>query len=263
MSHNPPHVAPSRAGFSFKVLTVNTHKGFTALNRKFILPELRDAVRSVSADVVFLQEVQGTHLRHAERFHNWTEAPHYEFLADSIWPQFAYGRNAVYPHGHHGNAVLTKYPIVHHENRDVSIAGPERRGMLHVVMKVPDRADLPDIHAICVHLSLQENHRRKQMDMLCEMVRKEVPEDAPLLVAGDFNDWRRNAHRILEKGAGLHEVFVRANGRSARTFPARFPVLQLDRIYVRNARVHAPFVLPRKPWSHLSDHAPLAAEIQL
>jgi endonuclease/exonuclease/phosphatase family metal-dependent hydrolase len=40
-------------------------------------------------------------------------------------------------------------------------------------------------------------------------------------------------------------------------------VLQLDRIYVRNARVHAPFVLPRKPWSHLSDHAPLAAEIAL
>lgn len=31
----------------FTVLTVNTHKGFTALNRRFILPELREAVRSV------------------------------------------------------------------------------------------------------------------------------------------------------------------------------------------------------------------------
>ena len=30
-------------------MTVNTHKGFTALNRKFILPELRDAVRTVGA----------------------------------------------------------------------------------------------------------------------------------------------------------------------------------------------------------------------
>jgi endonuclease/exonuclease/phosphatase family metal-dependent hydrolase len=263
MSQNPPSAARPSTDFSFKVLTVNTHKGFTALNRRFILPELREAVRAVSADVVFLQEVQGTHMRHAERFTNWTEAPHYEFLADSIWPQFAYGRNAVYPHGHHGNAVLSKDPSVHHENRDVSIGGPERRGLLHVVMKVPGREDKPQIHAICVHLSLQEAHRRKQMDMLCEMVRTEVPDDAPLLVAGDFNDWRRNAHRILEKGAGLHEVFVRATGKSARTFPARFPVLQLDRIYVRNARVHAPFVLPRKPWSHLSDHAPLAAEIAL
>lgn len=262
MSHNPPSAVP-KAEFTFKVLTVNTHKGFTALNRRFILPELREAVRAVSADVVFLQEVQGTHMRHPDRFHNWPESPHYEFLADSIWPQFAYGRNAVYPHGHHGNAVLSKYPIVHHENRDVSIAGPERRGLLHVVMKVPGREHKPEIHAICVHLSLQEAHRRKQLDMLCQMVREEVPADAPLLVAGDFNDWRRNAHRILEKGAGLHEVFVKANGRSARTFPARFPMLQLDRIYVRNAAVHAPFVLPRQPWSHLSDHAPLAAEIAL
>jgi endonuclease/exonuclease/phosphatase family metal-dependent hydrolase len=43
------------------VMTVNIHKGFTALNRRFILPELRDAVRKVGADVVFLQEVMGSH----------------------------------------------------------------------------------------------------------------------------------------------------------------------------------------------------------
>jgi len=55
---------------SIRILTVNTHKGFTALNRRFILPELREAVRSVSADVVFLQEVLGTHEKHAMRFHN-------------------------------------------------------------------------------------------------------------------------------------------------------------------------------------------------
>jgi endonuclease/exonuclease/phosphatase family metal-dependent hydrolase len=39
------------------------------------------------------------------------------------------------------------------------------------------------------------------------------------------------------------------------------PLLRLDRIYVANARHHQPLSLPRKPWSHLSDHAPLAAEI--
>ena len=58
-------------------------------------------------------------------------------------------------------------------------------------------------------------------------------------------------------------MFLHSGGTSARTFPARFPMLQLDRIYVRNAAVHAPMVLPRRPWSHLSDHAPLAAEISL
>jgi endonuclease/exonuclease/phosphatase family metal-dependent hydrolase len=258
MSRLNPPVHPELA---FKVMTVNTHKGFTFFNRKFILHELRDAVRAVGADVVFLQEVQGTHEKHPGRFSTWPEAPHYEFLADSIWPEFAYGRNAVYPHGHHGNAVLSKFPITHYQNHDVSISGPERRGLLHCVMRIPGR-EMP-MHAICVHLGLQEGHRKKQLELLCHLVDRDVPPDAPLLIAGDFNDWRGRAGRVLDKCAGLREVFVHAHGAPARTFPARFPMLALDRIYVRNARVHAPVVLPRRPWSHLSDHAPLVAEISL
>ncbi|MES2424751.1 MAG: endonuclease/exonuclease/phosphatase family protein [Pseudomonadota bacterium] len=258
--------APSAdTGFSFKVLTVNIHKGFTFFNRKFILHELREAVRGVGADVVFLQEVVGTHARHAargsRRVANYPSAPHYEFLADTLWPDFAYGRNSVYPHGHHGNALLSRYPIVHCENHDVSISGPEKRGLLHCVLRPP--GDGPDLHAICVHLGLKESHRRKQIDLLCRLVDEAVPPNAPLVVAGDFNDWRRRAHKVLARKAGLYEVFVQADGHAARTFPARLPVLALDRIYVRNAGVHQPLVLPRKPWSHLSDHAPLAAQIYL
>ena len=75
--------------------------------------------------------------------------------------------------------------------------------------------------------------------------------------------WRHRAGDQLAEGAALHDVFVQANGKPARTFPARLPLLRLDRIYVRNAIGHAPVVLPYKPWSHLSDHAPLAAEIAL
>ncbi len=241
------------------VMTVNIHKGFTSFNRKFILPELRDAVRKVGADLVFLQEVMGTNGSHHKS--SAIEEPHYEFLADEIWPQFAYGRNMVYPKGHHGNAVMSKFPIVHYQNHDVSVAGPEKRGLLHCVIRIPGHTQ--EVHAICVHLGLAESHRVQQLDLLCQMVRGDVPDDAPLIVAGDFNDWRRRAHDILEDGAGLKEVFVSAYGEAAKTFPSRFPVLSLDRIYVRNASVHLPVVLPRRPWSHLSDHAPLAAEIHL
>ena len=254
-------IANAALSFSIKVLTVNIHKGFTFFNRKFILHELREAVRTVGADVVFLQEVTGTHARHETKVANYPATPHYEFLADSIWPQFAYGRNAVYTNGHHGNAVLSKFPIVSFENRDVSISGPERRGLLHCVLQIPGRDT--HVHAICVHLGLAESHRLKQLHMLCDMVRNDIPSSDPVIAAGDFNDWRRRAHTVLEQGAGMREVFVQANGKAARTFPARFPLLQLDRIYVRNAIGHAPVVLPPKPWSHLSDHAPLAAEIEI
>ena len=253
--------AVSATPFSLKVLTVNVHKGFTFFNRKFILPELREAVRNVGADVVFLQEVTGSHAHHGDKFHNYPDTPHYEFLADSIWPEFAYGRNSVYDKGDHGNAVMSKFPIVRFENHDISISGPERRGLLHCELQIPGRK--VNVHAICVHLSLTQAHRTQQLDRLCQLVKKTVPVTAPLIVAGDFNDWRQAAGAQLAQGASLLEVFVQANGRAAKTFPARRPVLRLDRIYVRNAIGHAPVVLPDKPWSHLSDHAPLAAEIEI
>jgi len=248
---------------SIRVLTVNTHKGFAVLGNRFVLHELREAVRVVGADIVFLQEVQGTHALHSTRVASWPDAPHYEFLADEIWPEFAYGRNAVYPHGDHGNAVLSKYPIVSHHNHDVSIDGQEARGLLHCTIALPGGGEAAPLHAICVHLGLKESHRRRQLDLLCDVIEREVPPGAPLLVAGDFNDWRHRANELLERRADLREVFVQAHGQAARTFPAGFPLLQLDRIYVRSARVHSPLPLPRRPWSRLSDHAPLAAEILL
>jgi endonuclease/exonuclease/phosphatase family metal-dependent hydrolase len=244
---------------SFKVLTVNVHKGFTFLNRRFILDELREAVRHVGADVVFLQEVLGRHAIHAKRFVNWPAQPQYEFLADSIWHNYAYGRNAIYPEGDHGNALLSKFPIVRYDNHDFSMDGDEKRGVLHAVLTSP--GDLQEIHVVCIHFGLTERHRSKQIDLLFALL-QQIPPSAPLVVAGDFNDWRMRAHAALT-AAGLCEVFVHAYGRAAKTFPARLPVLRLDRIYVRNADTHKPILLPRKPWSHLSDHVPLVAEIQL
>jgi len=243
---------------SLRILTLNTHKGFTTFNRRFILPELRDAVRTLSTDIVFLQEVLGTHTAHSERYHNWPDAPQYEFLADSIWPNFSYGRNAVYPNGDHGNALLSKYPIIRHENLDVSIGTLEQRGLLHSVLEVPGH---DEVHAICVHLGLRESHRRQQLDLLGELLRS-FPEHAPVIVAGDFNDWRRRADGILQE-FGMKEAFVTEFGAPARSFPARWPMLCLDRIYVRNATTHNPEVLFRRPWSHLSDHAPLAVEVRV
>lgn len=244
---------------TLRVLTVNTHKGFTTFNRKFILPELREAVRSVGAEIVFLQEVLGTHEKHALKFQNWPQTSQYEFLADSIWTDFAYGRNAVYPDGHHGNALLSKYPITRFENLDVSIAGPERRGLLHSVVQVPGHEEL---HAICVHLGLRESHRQQQLRLLCDLI-ESLPRDAPVIVAGDFNDWRLRAGEVLDHCHGLYEVFQRTEGELVKTFPARWPMLRLDRIYVRNLETRKTIALGNKPWTHLSDHLPLAVELHL
>ena len=258
----PPMTARPREStttpVTLNVLTMNMHMGFGFFNRRFILPELRDAVRTVSADVVFLQEVHGEQQNHAQKVKDWPTTSQYEFLADTMWKDFAYGRNAVYPHGHHGNALLSKYPITRHENLDISIHGTEERGLLHCVLAVPD---VGEVHAICVHLGLKEGHRQQQLKLMADLLAR-LPREAPVIVAGDFNDWRQKADAALA-GTGLQEVFVSTFGAPAKSFPARFPVLRLDRIYVRNARVRAPRVLSNRPWSHLSDHAPLAVEVTL
>ncbi len=246
-----------------RILTLNMHKGFTALNRRFILPELREAVRTLSTDIVFLQEVHGTQHEHAARFSNWPSTSQYEFLADSMWPEYSYGRNAIYPQGDHGNALLSKFPIIRYQNLNVSIGRIEQRGLLHSVLRVPTGipSDHKEVHAICVHLGLRENHRRRQLEQLCQLV-DALPETETIIIAGDFNDWRKRADAVLA-GSGFKEAFVNEFGTSAKSFPARFPLFCLDRVYVRNATTHNPEVLQRQPWSHLSDHAPLSVEIHL
>lgn len=242
------------------VLTANIHKGFSISNRRFVLPELREAIRGVSADIVFLQEVQGAHSGHSRRHTGWPDVPHYEFLADSLWSQFAYGQNAVYPAGHHGNALLSKFPIVSHRNCDVSMAGHEGRGLLHCVLAIEGHGI--ELHTLCVHLGLREAHRRRQIDLLCRIVHDNIPRDVPLIVAGDFNDWRGRGHAQMES-CGLREVFMSVRGRLARTFPARWPLLPLDRIYLRNVDADDVAILSSRPWSHLSDHATLFAGVKI
>jgi endonuclease/exonuclease/phosphatase family metal-dependent hydrolase len=239
-----------------RVLTLNIHKGFNAFNRRFVLHELRDAVRAQGSDLVFLQEVGGGSVPAGGP----DIGAQYEFLADEIWHNNAYGRNAVAEGQDHGNAVLSRLPVLSFCNHDVSLPGVEPRGVLHCVLARP--ADQPALHVMCVHLGLSEAHRRHQLNRLCEVVRHSVPTDATLVVAGDFNDWRARADALLAP-SGLVEVFRRAQGRHARSFPARLPVLPLDRIYVRGAIAHRPLWLPRQPWARLSDHAPLAAEVHL
>jgi endonuclease/exonuclease/phosphatase family metal-dependent hydrolase len=237
---------------AIRLLTLNAHQGFSPFRRRKLLPRLRDALRASGADLVFLQEIGGDHGKDIPQ-------QQYELLADQVWPQHAYGRNVVATMGHQGNALLSKFPIVRWQNVDVSVEGVEPRGLLHCVLDVQQAEHL---HAVCVHLGLREAQRRWQVDRLLSFVAKDIPLDAPLVIAGDFNDWSERAHSQMLTDKSLAEIHAGAGKRPPRTFPAWWPWLRLDRIYVRNLH-HRPLELPRRPWSGLSDHAPLAGEVRL
>jgi endonuclease/exonuclease/phosphatase family metal-dependent hydrolase len=244
---------------SISILSINANAGLDVTRRRYVLPALRDAIHAVDADIVCVQEVLGEQALHAQRHPGSPRIAHHEYLAGTRWPHSAYGCNAVFADGNQGNALLSKFKFTESHNHDVSIGSHEPRGLLHGVVRLPQRRHL---HVINVHLGLLESHRQQQVELLCRFIESEIPDEAPLIVAGDFNDWRKCIHAAL-RNAGLREVFEEATGSLARTFPARLPLLPLDRIYLRNATACNVDVLSLHPWSHLSDHAALYAQIEL
>jgi endonuclease/exonuclease/phosphatase family metal-dependent hydrolase len=242
-----------------RVVTLNIHKGLSQFNRRVVIHELREGLALIRPDIVFLQEVQGLNERHALRYATWPGQGQHEFLAGQEL-QHVYGRNRVHQYGHYGNALLSRFPVVSHENADVSDHRFERRGLLHTVVKVPGWKR--NLHCVCVHLSLHERGRRRQLDAIAARLEELVDRRQPIIIAGDFNDWRLRASAILEKSLGMTEVSLAAGGRHSRTFPSLLPLLHLDRIYVRGFKVLQVKVHRGRPWSLLSDHLALSAELE-
>lgn len=234
--------------------TYNIHKGLSAFGRRFILHELKQALNGLNPDVVFLQEVQGSGRR-------LTYQSQYEFLAKDGSYTTAYGLNATCQNTHHGNALISLHPILKWQNHDISLNRFEKRGVLHCQIQLPG-ADT-SFHALCVHLNLLGRDRRKQIQRLIEYIDIHVPSTAPLIIAGDFNDWRVEISPVLAQHLQVQEVFESLIGKPARSFPARLPLLALDRIYTRGFSVQEGQVLTGTPWNKLSDHAPLTVKLQL
>jgi endonuclease/exonuclease/phosphatase family metal-dependent hydrolase len=239
------------------ILTYNVHKGYCSGNRRFMLESMRERIAETGADIVFLQEIHGKAIKSKaqKRKFSYPDQPHFEYLADEAWPHFAYGRNAIYRKGDHGNAILSMHPFVSWENIDVSIFPRSSRSILHGVIELPHKATR--LHTLCVHLGLLEQERKEQLQALTQRINEHVPRDEPMIIAGDFNDWRRRAENHLHEDLGLEELFVNLQGRHARTFPVWAPLLPVDRVYYRGLQPKSCRRLARGQWRDLSDHAAL------
>src|SRR5512141_656407 len=128
----------------FTIATYNIHKGFSHLKRRMVIHELREKLHGLDADIMFLQEVQGADDRKAVRYADWPGKPQHEFIADKVWQEIAYGKTAAYQHGHHGNAVLSRYRILSTANQDISAHAFESRGLLHCEIRLGQRG--PVVH---------------------------------------------------------------------------------------------------------------------
>ena len=260
-----------------RIATYNIHKGVSTLGSMPRIHALKQALAAMEADILFLQEVQGRHDKYATKHAAlWPEQAQHQFLAGESH-YAAYGMNAVYDHGHHGNALLSRFPLVSATNQDVSDHAFEARGILHCVVKTT----VCEVHCYVIHLGLFSGSRKRQTEALIEAVSTSSPAHAPLIIAGDFNDWTNQLSDTLRERLGVTEVFdehmpTRGFGsylrmlsgrgpknKPARTFPAALPWLRLDRIYVRGFKVDAAQVLCGPLWAKLSDHAPIVASLEI
>ncbi len=217
------------------ILTYNIHKGFDRYNRDFVLHRIKDQLQQADVDVVLLQEIQGRHYHHEIGISTWPEVSQFEFLADSIWPHYAYGKNAIYEKGHHGNAILSKYNLVEWNNLNLSRFQRASRSLLH------GRVDMPNgrgpLHLICVHLDLIGFERKRQIKELKRYIEASIDATEPVILGGDFNDWHGGMGRMLEAQLEMQEAFRATHGNYAKTFPSHLPMLRMDRIYYRGIRL--------------------------
>jgi endonuclease/exonuclease/phosphatase family metal-dependent hydrolase len=265
-SFSPSRLSAAAAGpFTARLLrvaTYNIHKGVRGVGprKRLEIHNLGLGIEALDADLVCLQEVRLFHQRDALRFERtllgWPDEGQADYLAPEGY-EVAYRTNATTRFGEHGNALLSRWPIGTVGHHDVSDHRFEQRGLLHV----PVLWQGVEVHAVVAHFGLIHASRVRQVERLAEFIAAEVPADAPLLVAGDFNDWGEKLDGPM-RAIGLRRA--RAGGeRAQRTFPSAVPMFALDRVYLRGLACVSTTVPRSAGWARMSDHLPLLVELQL
>ena len=238
----------------FRVATYNIHKGVQGFGpaRRLEIHNLGHAVEQLDVDVVCLQEVRKLHRGEERYFKRWPELPQAEFLCPEGYAA-VYQSNAHTKHGEHGNALLSRWPIVSHGHEDMSDHRFEQRGLLHVEVMFEERM----VHFIVLHLGLISGSRVRQVEQMIRFIKRQIPDKDALVIAGDFNDWGAKLRPTMH-AAGLQDF---ASAKSM-TYPSRLPLAQLDFVYARGL-VPTGLEVPRgRIWWRMSDHLPLIAEFR-
>lgn len=233
------------------LVSYNMHSGI-GTDGRFDLERVGEVLREIDADLIALQEVgdyRGVTPRN----------DHPEHLARQLGLHLAFGPNVERGGRRYGNAILSRLPILRSRNYDLSVGRSEPRGALRCDL---DLGAGQQLHLFCLHLGLGILERRKQESLLLSSdILRDAVRSVPIVVCGDFNYWGPGAVRGLARQA-IHDVALELKQRE-RTFPSRFPLLRLDRIYVDEGVVPVSLQTHRTPLSaRASDHLPLVMRFE-
>ena len=238
-----------------RVVTYNVHK-CVGLDRRERPGRIAAVLRELDADVVGLQEVVNVEDDQRREHHQA------RFIAEELGCQYHLGENRKHRGGAYGNVVLTRLPVEHCHNYDITWRWQEPRGALRVDVKL-EGAGAEVLHLFNIHLGTAFVERRHQgRKLVGESVLRDPKLEGPRVVLGDFNEWTRGlASRLLAEE--LQSADVRRHLRRARTYPGPLPILHLDHVY------YDPALRLERLWLHksltalvASDHLPLVADFR-
>jgi len=239
-----------------RLVSWNIHGGVGTDGRRD-LGRIAALLQEMRCDAAALQEVGDPHLTTREN----EVADHAAWLGRRLGWFVAYGPNLVLRGRPYGNAILSRYPIAHAQNYDLSIPDREPRGCLRADLDLPDGRSL---HLFDLHLGLSGGERRKQAAMLLSAdLLRDTALTAPMVVCGDFNLWSPFPGPILRLlRTELRDAAVESRARRA-TWPSLLPWLRLDRAYVDlGVEVLGCGVVNDPRTRAASDHLPLWVELE-
>lgn len=226
---------------TFRFMTWNIH-GAVGLNPRFDTQAVVRLIKAWNPDIVALQEVDS-------RGHAIPEEDPFVLLQTALGQHGIAAHSITTADGHYGQMLISCCPLISDEVHDISAPEREPRRAIRAEIETP----AGPVRVVATHLGLSIGERRRQARLLLALAGG--PEMTTVMM-GDFNDW-------FWPGSVRSVLAQRFPGRSRfRTFPARWPLLRLDRIYCRPREALRRLFTDARA-RHLSDHLPVIADIAL
>ncbi|MEX6507340.1 endonuclease/exonuclease/phosphatase family protein [Jiella sp. M17.18] len=225
-----------------RIVTWNCH-GSVGSDRRCRPERIVEHVRRLDPDVLALQEVDG-------RAHFGRRPGAFRFFAEAFGGHVVEARTTGEGDRAYGHLLWSRVPLVGGEVHRLPGPGLEPRAAIAARLATP----AGPLGLIAAHFGLSPRGRRRQAGFIAARVTA-AEADMPMLILGDFNEWARGpVHRTLAAVLPEHAA--------PRSWPSRWPLARMDRIYLRGEGASLTVCVDRQA-DGASDHLPVVVELRL